>query len=72
MQFNNNYALMDKDIVAVLRPGKEPSTYRYDRNSSLDIQDKHLIEIEHDEELEKDVLAFILSMDHLYDKGLFK
>ncbi len=72
MQFNNNYALMDKDVVAVLRPGKGANTYRYDRNSSLDVQDKHLIEIEHDTELEKDVLAFILSMDHLYDKGLFK
>jgi phosphoglycerol transferase MdoB-like AlkP superfamily enzyme len=72
MQFNNNYALMDKDIVTVLRPGKEANTYRYDRNVSLGIQDKHLIEIEHDIELEKDVLAFILSMNHLYENGQFK
>ncbi|MFC2073692.1 LTA synthase family protein [Campylobacterota bacterium] len=72
MQFNNNYALMDKDIIAVLRPGKEANTYRYDRNESLNIEDKHLIEIEHDVELEKDVLAFILSMNHLYENGQFK
>ncbi len=72
MQFNNNYALMDKDRIAVLRPGKSANTYRYDRNESLALTDKHLTEIEHDEELEKDVLAFILSMNHLYDNGLFK
>jgi len=72
MQFNNNYALMDRDRVAVLRPGKEANTYRYDRNESLALTDKHLIEIEHDDKLEKDVLAFILSMNHLYDNGLFK
>ena len=72
MQFNNNYALMHKDKVAVLRPGKKAVTYRYDRNKELALNDKHLIEIEHDSELEKDVLAFIVSMNHLYDKGLFK
>ncbi len=72
MQFNDNYALMDHDRVAVLRPGKAAKTYQYDRNENLALTDKHLVEIEHDKELEKDVLAFVLSMNHLYDKGLFK
>ncbi len=72
MQFNNNYALMLKDKVATIRPGKGANTFYYDRNESLDIKDKHLRETEHDPELEKDVLAFILGMNHLYENGLFK
>lgn len=72
MQFNDNYALMVKDKVAVIRPGKEASTYRYDRNKAFVKMDKHLVEVEHDAELEKDTLAFILSMNNLYDKSLFR
>ncbi|HIC44097.1 MAG TPA: LTA synthase family protein, partial [Sulfurimonas sp.] len=72
MQFNNTYALMIKDKVAVLRPGKEANTYRYSRDTSLKIEDKHLINEEHDEELEKDVLAFILVLNHLYEKKLYR
>jgi len=72
MQFNNNYALMVKDKVAVLRPGKKPNTYTYNRDENLKLTDKHLTSIEHDAELEKDVLAFVLVMNHLYDKGLYR
>jgi len=72
MQFNNNYALMIDDKVAVIRPGKTPNTYRYSRDKSLKLTDKHLVPLEHDVELEKDVLAFILVMNHLYDKELYK
>jgi len=72
MQFNNNYALMIKDKVAILRPGKIPNTYTYNRDENLELTDKHLITIEHDTELEKDVLAFIVVMNHLYDKSLYR
>ena len=72
MQFNNNYALMIKDKVAVLRPGKVPNTYIYNRDKNLKLTDKHLIPIAHDVELEKDILAFVLVMNHLYDKGLYR
>lgn len=72
MQFNDNYALMVKNKVAVIRPGKEASTYTYDRNKAFVKMDKHLVEVEHDVELEKDTLAFILSMNNLYDKSLFR
>lgn len=72
MQFNNNYALMIKDKVAVLRPGKTPNTYRYLRDKNLKIIDKHLEEEDHDEELEKDLLAFIVVMNYLYDKDLYR
>jgi phosphoglycerol transferase MdoB-like AlkP superfamily enzyme len=72
MQYNDDFALMLKDKVAVIRPGKQANTYIYDRNSELKLTDKHLIAAEHDEELEKDLLAFIVVMNHLYDKSLFK
>ncbi len=72
MQFNNNYALMIKDKVAVLRPGKAANTYLYNRDKNLKITDKHLLPQEHDSELEKDVLAFVLVMNYLYDKSLYR
>jgi phosphoglycerol transferase MdoB-like AlkP superfamily enzyme len=72
MQYNDDFALMLKDKVAVIRPGKQANTYIYDRNSELKLTDKHLIAAEHNEELKKDLLAFIVVMNHLYDKSLFK
>lgn len=75
MQFNDNFALMVKDKVAVIRPNKAPDTYIYERRDSVTNQElvkNHLLPTEHDKELEKDVLAFILSMNHVYDKGLFR
>jgi phosphoglycerol transferase MdoB-like AlkP superfamily enzyme len=72
MQYNDDFALMLKDKVAVIRPGKHANTYVYDRNEDLNVTDKHLIAVEHDEELEKDLLAFIIVMNHLYDKSMFK
>jgi phosphoglycerol transferase MdoB-like AlkP superfamily enzyme len=72
MQFNNNYALMIKDKVAVLRPGKIPNTYMYNRDEDLKLTDKHLKAIEHDAELEKDILAFVVVMNYLYDKSLYR
>lgn len=72
MQFNNNYALMINDKIAVIRPNKPASSYTYNRDTQLNLSDKHLIPVEHDDELEKDVLAFIVVMNHLYEKGLYK
>ena len=40
MQFNDYYALMYKDKVAILRPNKKPITFIY--------QDQHLIQTKHD------------------------
>ena len=64
MQFNTYYALRSDDKVAVLRPNKDPITFRY--------QDKHLQKIENDRELEKDALAFIITLNYLYSKRLYK
>lgn len=72
MQYNDDFALMLKDKVAVIRPGKDANTYTYDRRKELKLTDKHLVPVEHDEELEKDLLAFIIVMNNLYDNSLFK
>ncbi len=64
MQFNNFYALRVKDKIAVIRPHKKPLTFIY--------KDKHLKPTEEDKELEKDALAFILTLNHLYQNRLYK
>ncbi len=64
MQFNDYYAFRSNNKVAVLRPNKKPITFNY--------HDKHLEEIEHDEKLEKDALAFIVLLNHLYNEKLYK
>ena len=64
MQFNNNYALRVGNKVAVVRPRHIPQTFRY--------ENQHLVEITHEEELEKDALAFVIGLNHLYDKQLFR
>ena len=64
MQFNDTYAYRVKDKVSVLRPDKEALTFRY--------ENKKMIPVEHDLELEKNTLAFILTMNYLYEKQLYK
>jgi phosphoglycerol transferase MdoB-like AlkP superfamily enzyme len=64
MQFNENYALRVGDKVAVVRPRKKPQTFKY--------ENKHLVEVAHNEALEKDALAFVIGLNHLYDKQLFR
>lgn len=64
MQFNDNYALRIGNKVAVLRPEKEALTFVY--------QEQKMLPVEHDEDLEKKALAFILTMNHLYEKRLYK
>jgi len=63
MQFNDIYALRVADKVAVVRPRKEAKTFRY--------KNGHLIEVAHESELEKNALAFVIGLNHLYDKQLF-
>lgn len=64
MQFNDYYALRSNDLVSILRPDKEPITFSY--------KNKHLTKIEHDVELEKDTLAFIVTLNHLYHARLYR
>ena len=64
MQFNDTYAFRIGNKVAVLRPEKEALTFIY--------QDEKMLPTEHDKELESKALAFILTMNHLYEKRLYK
>ena len=64
MQFNTYYALRVDNKIAILRPNKKPITFEY--------KDRSLKETKHDKELEKDLLAFIVTLDHLYNKKLYK
>lgn len=64
MQFNTYYALRKDNKVAILRPNKKPITFKY--------ENKHLKKIESDSELEKDALAFVVTLDYLYNKKLYK
>ncbi len=64
MQFNSTYALRVDNTVAVLREGMKPQTFNY--------VEKRLVERESDAELEKDLLAFIVSLHHIYNNKLYK
>ena len=64
MQYYNAYALQKENKVAIIRPGKEALTFLY--------KDKKLHPIEHDKELEKDALAFVIVLNNLYDKKRYK
>ena len=59
LQFNTTYALRVEDTVAILRPNKKPVTFKY--------ENEHLIQIPNNEELNKDVLAFIIVLNDLYE-----
>jgi hypothetical protein len=64
MQFNENYALRVGNKVAVLVPNKKAQTYIY--------KDKHLVKTKHDKELEYDALAFVTTLNYLYDKQKYR
>lgn len=64
MQFHTSYALRAGNKVAILRPNKKPITFLY--------KNQHLLKTKSDSELEKDVLAFVLALNYIYDKKLYK
>jgi phosphoglycerol transferase MdoB-like AlkP superfamily enzyme len=64
MQFNSTYALRVDDKVAVLREGMAPQTFDY--------VNEHLVACEADKELQKDLLAFIVALNHMYNNKLYK
>ncbi|MBL1320890.1 MAG: LTA synthase family protein [Methylophaga sp.] len=64
MQFFESYALRVDNKIAVIRPGKPPITFLY--------KGKHLVEVTSDDELEKDALAFVVTLDHLYHEKKYR
>jgi phosphoglycerol transferase MdoB-like AlkP superfamily enzyme len=72
MQFHTSYALRVDDKVAVVAPNEKPVTFTYrDPINFLD-KDNHLTPTEEDKELQKDALAFIITLNHLYEKKLYR
>jgi phosphoglycerol transferase MdoB-like AlkP superfamily enzyme len=64
MQYYNAYALRIKDKIAIVRPNKEPLTFLY--------KDEKLRPIAHDKELENNALAFVVVLNDMYQKKLYK
>jgi phosphoglycerol transferase MdoB-like AlkP superfamily enzyme len=64
MQFNETYALRVENSVAVVQPNQPAQTFEYKK--------EHLVATEHNIELEKDALAFVLGLNYLYDKQKFR
>jgi len=64
MQFNTFYGLRAKDKIAIIRPNKKPLTFMY--------KNEHLVKSSFEDiELEKDCLAFILTLNYLYNEKLY-
>ncbi|PLX70795.1 MAG: sulfatase [Denitrovibrio sp.] len=63
LQFHTSYALLKDNKVVILRPGKKGVTFLY--------ENERLLPTEHDSEMEKDTLALLITIDHLYNKQLY-
>ena len=72
MQFHTSYALRVDDKVTVIAPNEKPSTFIYKTPSTYLDKDNHLTPVPNDTELEKDALAFVVTLDYLYEKKLYK
>jgi phosphoglycerol transferase MdoB-like AlkP superfamily enzyme len=64
MQFHQMYGLRVDNEIAIIQPKKKAVTMR--------INNGHLVEAPHNLELEKDVLAFVIGTNELYQKKLFR
>ena len=64
MQFNETYALRVDDLVAVVQPNQAAQTFEY--------RDEHLVVTKHNVELERDALAFVLGINHLYNRQKYR
>jgi phosphoglycerol transferase MdoB-like AlkP superfamily enzyme len=64
MMFNEMFALRDQNKIAIVQPNKEAATFDY--------KNERLVQTTHNKELEKDALAFVVVMDDMYHKKLFR
>jgi phosphoglycerol transferase MdoB-like AlkP superfamily enzyme len=64
MMFNDTFALRDHDNIAILQPNKEAQSFMY--------LHEHLKPSPHNKQLEKDALAFIIVLDDMYNKKLYR
>jgi phosphoglycerol transferase MdoB-like AlkP superfamily enzyme len=63
MQFFDSYALRVNNKVAIVRPNMKPKTFIY--------KNDHLEPCTADTELERDALAFVITLDHIYKNKLY-
>ena len=63
MQFNDRYALRVDDTIAVVTPNQKPQTFIY--------KNKHLVQTQHNKELETDLIAFITVLNKVYQDRLY-
>ena len=64
MQFHQMYGLRAGEEIAIIQPEEQPVTMK--------IENGHLVEAPHNEELEKDTLAFIIGVNALYQKKQYR
>jgi phosphoglycerol transferase MdoB-like AlkP superfamily enzyme len=64
LQFHELYGLRYEDEIAVIQPDKPAQTFHV-------TADDHLEPAEHNAALEKDALAFVIVLDHLYRNRLY-
>ncbi len=64
MQFHQMYGLRVGDEIAIIQPQEKPVTMK--------IVNGHLEKAPRNQELEKDVLAFVVGLNELYQKKLYK
>ncbi len=64
LQFHQMYGLRVGDEIAIIQPQEEPVTMK--------IKNGRLVNADHNQELEKDVLAFVVGLNELYQKQLYK
>ena len=64
LQFNDRYALRVDNTIAVVVPNKTPQTFIYKNN--------RLIKTKDNTELQKDLLAFIHTLNYVYQKRLYR
>lgn len=72
MQFHTSYALRADDKVAIVRPGQKPLTFLYKNPKTYLDKSNHLTPVKNDDELEKDALAFVIALDYMYNKKLYR
>ncbi|MEQ3657838.1 MAG: LTA synthase family protein [Glaciecola sp.] len=66
MQFDKNFAYMEKEQVAILQPSKEPMYFLYDP------QNKQLVKSKQNEELGEKALAHALFGSKAYEKSWYR
>ena len=64
MQFHQMYGLRVADEIAIIQPEEKPVTMK--------IENGHLVSTAHNIELEKDVLAFVVALNEMYQKRLYQ